>query len=149
MAITPNTTFTAGAILTAAQQNRFPFGILGLGVSDTKATTTANYTTFATATATVMANRSIKVTVTANVYGYSGNFNVKILEGATEIYSNTCVVAAVAEATPYTYTFVYTPSSAGSKTYEFQLQRIGATNLSQCSVGTRRSQLLIEDIGTA
>ena len=29
MAITPNTTFTAGNILTAAQMNRLPWGIMG------------------------------------------------------------------------------------------------------------------------
>lgn len=29
MAITPNTTFTSGAILTAAQMNRLPWGIMG------------------------------------------------------------------------------------------------------------------------
>jgi len=149
MAINPNTTFTAGQILTAAQQNRFPFGILGIATLDTKSTSTANFTTFATVTATVMANRSIKVTVQANVYGYTGNFNVKVLEGATEIYLATSVMESVADATPRTYTFIYTPSSAGSKTYEFQLQRIGATNVAHFAVGTRLAQLVIEDVGTA
>ena len=33
MAITPNSTFSVGAVLTAQQQNNFPFGVLdGLNV---------------------------------------------------------------------------------------------------------------------
>ena len=38
MAVNPNTTFTAGAILTAAQMNRLPWGVMGY------ATKTANQT---------------------------------------------------------------------------------------------------------
>ena len=39
MAINPNTDFTAGAVLTAAQQNRFPRGVVAL----TFDTATANF----------------------------------------------------------------------------------------------------------
>jgi len=47
MAINPNTDFTSGAVLTAAQQNRFPRGVMALATSSTSyvLTTTLTATT--------------------------------------------------------------------------------------------------------
>ena len=149
MAITPNTTFVSGAILTAAQQNQFPFGIVAKGAGSAQATTGAGYETFITATGTVLANRSIKITVIIQAYGYVGGFNMQVLEGATTKFSAFNIIAASGNATPYVYTFVYTPSSAGSKTWYVQLQRVGGTNVSTYADITILNQLIVEDIGTA
>ena len=64
MAINPNTDFTAGQVLTAAQQNRFPRGIMAIGTSQTTYTLTTAETiaTGMTATFTAVANRYYKVT---------------------------------------------------------------------------------------
>ena len=149
MAIAPNTTFVAGNILTAVQQNAFPFGILGKTNAVPYATTTANYETFITTTATVLANRSIKVSVQLQPYGYVGGFNIQILEGINQIFASFSLVSSATDAIPNNYVFVYTPSSAGAKTYYVQLQRVGGVNLSQYTDPTKLAQIIIEDVGTA
>ena len=149
MAITPNTTFVSGAVLTAAQQNKFPFGIVAQGTGSVRSTTTTLFETFMTCTGTVLANRSVKVTILAQMYGYSGGFNVQLLEGGTNKFSGFSVSLQAGNATPYMYSFVYTPSSAGSKTWYAQFQRVGGVNLSMYQDATILNQLIIEDIGTA
>ena len=64
MAINPNTTFVAGNILTAAQQNRLPFGVCASSSSTTDytLTTTLTIATGMSATFTAIANRLYRVT---------------------------------------------------------------------------------------
>jgi hypothetical protein len=63
MAINPNTDFTAGAILTAAQQNRFPRGIMARGVQTTSQFGIGAETqVVASGTFTAVANRFYKIT---------------------------------------------------------------------------------------
>ena len=60
MAINPNTDFTAGAILTAEQQNRFPRGIMQFVGSNSNENYTVEEVTL-TATFTAVANRYYKI----------------------------------------------------------------------------------------
>jgi hypothetical protein len=63
MAINPNTDFTTGAVLTAAQQNRFPRGIVAYTESTTTDTfTTAEKVMITSTSFTAVANRYYKVT---------------------------------------------------------------------------------------
>jgi hypothetical protein len=64
MAINPNTDFTAGQVLTAAEQNRFPRGIVAQAESTTSsASITTSETVLLTAsTFTAVANRYYKIT---------------------------------------------------------------------------------------
>jgi len=64
MAISPNTTFVIGQVLTAAQANAFPFGNVALASSATPytMTTAAVQTTGMTVSWTAIANRNYKVT---------------------------------------------------------------------------------------
>jgi len=64
MAINPNTDFTAGNILTADQQNRFPRGVMARAVSSTDYTLTTSsvIATGMTVTFTAVANRYYKIT---------------------------------------------------------------------------------------
>jgi len=149
MAINPNSAFVANAVLPASQMNRLPFGILGKTNAASYSTTTAGYETFITTTATVMANRSIKVSIQLQPYGYVGGFNIQVLEGATQIFASFSLVFSATDAIPNNYVFVYTPSSAGAKTYEVQLQRVGGANLNQYTDPTKLAQIIIEDVGTA
>ena len=63
MAIAPNTTFVSGAILTAAQQNAFGFGVVALASSTTNYTLTTSVVqaTGMTVTFTAIANRNYKM----------------------------------------------------------------------------------------
>ena len=63
MAINPNTTFVAGAIYTASQANRLPFGVCASSSSTTNytLTTTTTISTGMTATFTAIANRLYRI----------------------------------------------------------------------------------------
>jgi hypothetical protein len=64
MAIAPNNTFVAGQVLTAAECNAFPFGIVAQATSNTDYVLTASYAiaTGMTVTFTAIANRYYKIT---------------------------------------------------------------------------------------
>jgi len=65
MAISPNTDFTTGAVLTADQQNRFPRGIMALtSVTASDTTITAEETQVTSASFTAVANRYYRITYT-------------------------------------------------------------------------------------
>ena len=88
MAINPNTDFTSGAILTAAQQNRFPRGIMQLATSTTApANVTATEVVQLTATFTAVASRYYKITYYEPDIGLSGagavTVSMRIRSGTT------------------------------------------------------------------
>ena len=61
MAIAPNTTFVANTVLTAAQQNAFPFGIVALATSTTTDAAITAEEVELTVTWTAIANRYYKL----------------------------------------------------------------------------------------
>jgi hypothetical protein len=61
MAINPNTDFTAGAILTADQQNRFGRGVMALSSLTANTTVTQTEATRTSVTFTAVANRYYKI----------------------------------------------------------------------------------------
>jgi hypothetical protein len=90
MAISPNTTFVAGNILTAAQQNAFGFGVCGYTESTTllQAGVTAEVDlTGMSVTFTAIANRYYKIT--AFMYGIptvaNAVYQLRIKQGATAL----------------------------------------------------------------
>jgi hypothetical protein len=60
MAIAPNTTFVSGAILTAAQMNALPFGVVSLATVSSSYAPTSTASDFASVTFTAIANRYYK-----------------------------------------------------------------------------------------
>lgn len=72
MAINPNTDFTAGAVLTAAQQNRFPRGIMAYTSSTTTDTSVTTEEVEFTLTWTAVANRYYKISWLEPDVGISG-----------------------------------------------------------------------------
>jgi hypothetical protein len=62
MAINPNTNFTAGAVLTADQQNRFPRGIMALAKATANQALGAEAVTITAPAFTAVANRYYRIT---------------------------------------------------------------------------------------
>ena len=62
MAINPNTDFTAGAVLTAAQQNRFPRGVVALTFDTATANFGAEAVNIISTAFTAVANRYYRIT---------------------------------------------------------------------------------------
>lgn len=72
MAVNPNTDFTAGNILTAAQQNRFPRGIMAYNTATASdSTVTAEEVQISSVTFTAVANRLYRLTYYEPGFGSS------------------------------------------------------------------------------
>ena len=158
MAINPNVTFVAGAIYSASEANRYPFGIVAKAVSTTNytLTTTMTATTGMSVTFTAIANRNYKITYyepyVETTSAASGQTNTKIFVTNTAgtqlmqgFVSNSAAVKIVGSANVVT---VVGNFSAGSITV------IGAASVSSIT-GTPLLQrnlffpatLIVEDMG--
>jgi hypothetical protein len=62
MAINPNVDFVSGDVLTAAQQNRFPRGVMALATSTSNGSFSTETTQLTTASFTAVANRYYRIT---------------------------------------------------------------------------------------
>jgi len=150
MAINPNTDFTAGAVLTAAQQNRFPRGVMAY---TTSTTTSGSITTEAVqitgSSFTAVANRYYKVTYfESGLTGTNTDANARLR--LTNISGTVLALQAVA-----------VPSTGGGfvhlayvGTFTAGTTNVVATISGSAAVvanrsATRPSFLLVEDIGPA
>ena len=147
MAIAPNTTFVSGAILTAAQQNAFGFGIVGYATnaSNVGLTTTVGDLGLSV-TFTAIANRYYKYTF----FNYANNGTTStVLESYVTDASNNIINQLnmyIVGGANYNYqmlTYIST-ESAGSTTRKVR-GKLGA------GTGTAygRLQFWVEDIGPA
>jgi hypothetical protein len=158
MAITPNTVFTAGEVLSASQQNNFPRGVMALATSTTTYTLTTSVAiaTGMSVTFTAVANRNYRITYnepqinTPTVSGFSYTQLRQTNAAGTQLQQalvQNSAAAAVNGTLPIIYVGTFT---AGSVT----LVGCAATsNTTGAPVATRSSvnpaQLIVEDIGTA
>ena len=80
MAINPNTDFSSGAVLTAAQQNRFPRGVMAYNQSTTSDTSiTSEEVQITGSSFTAVANRYYKITYfEPNLVSGTGYFTFQI-----------------------------------------------------------------------
>lgn len=154
---TPNTNFSSGAVLTAAQQNNFPRGVMARATSQTSYVLTTSSTvlvTGMTVTFTAVANRYYKITYyepqgqTPNVLGNTQTFlkqtsvtgtvlgnNVLTNETATQDQDE-LIIIKTATFSAGSVTLVGTASCSSTS---------GAPNLIRDA--TREALLLVEDIG--
>jgi len=159
MAVTPNTAFTSGQILTAAQQNAFPRGLMTDIVSSTTGginLTTSEVTMLTSASFTAVTGRLYKITYyeprirSTTDTGGTNSVNLYIYNGATALneasgvsFTTTNVFAFVTclyvGALTAGATVITAKASASSTTGTPQLQR----------TATRFAFLTIEDIGAA
>ena len=151
MAIAPNTTFTSGQILTAAQQNAFGFSTMQL---QTKTTSDSPITTIATqitlSNFTAIANRNYKITYFEPVLFCSagvGEATMTIKNGATTIAVS---IAAVSTSVSGQGNQIFiTTFTAGTVSLTASLTYGGVGSLTASRSATRQAFLLVEDIGPA
>ena len=147
MAINPNTTFTAGSILTAAQQNRFPRGIMAYATTASNAGLTTTVADLGLSLSfTAVANRYYKYTFAA----YASNASIAstletyVTDSANAIKGS--INLYVASASGYTYqllTYIST-ETAGTVTRKLR---------GKCGAGSGTIygplDFWVEDIGPA
>ena len=159
MAINPNTDFSSGAVLTAAQQNRFPRGVMARATSQTTYVLTTSATAQATGmslTFTAVANRYYKITYyepqgqTPNVIGNTQTY-LRQTRATGTVIGNNVFTNETAVGTQDEMIIIKTATfSAGSVTL------VGTANVTSTSGSpqlirdaTREAFILVEDIGPA
>ena len=149
-------TFVAGAVLTAAQQNdlRGAFRVLQV-VSATTTTSATNTTgTFAdtnlTATMTCQSNSSkVLILVSQSVFGGAGiEFNLRLLAGATTVVTNNAAVLNSAgsfyeESTIFN---LYSPASTSAIIYKTQFARGGSAGTAAVQLNAQTSSIILLEI---
>jgi hypothetical protein len=149
MAINPNTNFSAGAVFTADQANRFPRGVVGVSqkVTDQNVTAEADVSGLSV-TWTAEANRVYKFTLTMNAFAASAsNLTVYLNDNSTNIRE---LLEGIAAGTPsfVSFAFYVTGITAGSKTYKIRSSATSSTTLYGTTArATLVAQLIVEDIG--
>ena len=150
----PNTTFVAGNILTAAQMNNLPFGRVAAPVNITSSQTgitTVVDITGATITFTAVAGRLYRAcfyglfnsTVATDVFAFI------LADSANAIQQLFLFTPATTSDVSWGNEFVFTPG-AGSITRKLRVQRQSGTGTGTITAGgTFPTQFWIEDIGSA
>ena len=149
MAVSPNVDFTAGQILTAAQQNNFPRGVMAYVINTTTnptVTTAAADVTGMTLTWTAVANRLYRVTfegmignsnTSQNQYFFSNGSNVQLDQTFQENPGGQFQVIC------FQYLFL---GVAGSTTVKLRAEEQVGT-LTFYGTGTRSRSIICEDLG--
>lgn len=151
MAINPNTNFTAGAVLTAAQQNRFPRGVMAftaVTTSDTTITTEEVQVTGSSFTA--VANRYYKVTYYEpgiSATNTSGNARIRLTNIAGTVYQLQGFAVPSAGG-GFVHMSAVTTLTAGATNFVATLSSDSGT-IQATRSSTRYAFLLVEDIGPA
>lgn len=158
MAINPNTDFVSGNVLTAAQQNRFPRGVMALATSTTSYTLTNSevIATGMTVTFTAVANRNYKITwfepqVQTASFASNTQLTLRQTNASGTVLQNTVHTNETNATDQIGMVCIRTMTfSAGSITVVGTAkcnQLTGTPQLIRDS--TRQAQLLVEDIGPA
>jgi hypothetical protein len=152
MAITPNTTFTSGQILTAQQQNNLPFGVMGYAsrtAGNITLTTTQTDLTGMSITFTAIAGRLYKCSWIATGQNTSGAVSwaaIYLMNGATQLEWNISTSQSLSYWT-LSASFVVSGLSAGTQTLKLQGASQVTSNTLFATTGGLPLQFVIEDIG--
>jgi hypothetical protein len=156
MAITPNTDFSSGAVLTAQQQNNFPRGIMSFVERTTSVTpVTTEQVILTLPSFTAVANRYYKVTgflpYNEQTAGAVATFSVKIRKGTTTAGTQLqeSVEYATATASDDKFMFIQWVGTLTAGAQQMVLTFTASANTLVLASATVPAQFIIEDIGTA
>lgn len=157
MAVTPNTTFVAGNVYTAAQANAFPRGLMAAVVTNTttqSGVSSETALTSMTITFTAEAGRTYKASwIEPNIDSLGGTAGTSLLKFRKTNISGTVLGAAyvatgVAQNATNGHLFATFTTTAGSTTVICTATGTGA-NQTYNRAATYPAVFMIEDIGAA
>jgi hypothetical protein len=146
-----NTTFVSGAILTAAQMNNLPWGVVGYASKATgQVVTTEADIASLSVTWTAVAGRVYKFTAQLNQQSATGgDVTIYLNDGSTNV-SEAIGKLAATDRQSNGFTFYITGITAGSKTYKLRYTAANATTIFGADVrASLASQFIVEDMGAA
>jgi hypothetical protein len=150
MAVSPNTDFTSGQILTAAQQNNFPRGVMGYAVSTANATvTTVADVTGMSVTFTAVANRLYRATFEGFVgTSASASLSQFFFTDASNVVNDSWYQNIPAnEFNTLCLQHIFT-IGAGSRTLKVRAEASAGT-MTFYGTSSRQFSFIIEDLGPA
>jgi hypothetical protein len=152
MAINPNTNFTAGAILTADQQNRFPRGIVALSLITSNANILNAETTFTSVSFTAVADRYYRISWFSgqiqNASSSVNNFYLRETTATGTVIQQGLQFLSSGEGHLFQLSVVKTFSAGAQSIFARFDQNAGSATV-MTSSATRPSFLMVEDIGPA
>lgn len=152
MPITPNTNFSVGAVLTAAQQNRFPRGVVAYSqVTTTDSTITSEEVQITGSSFTAVADRYYRITYFEPGFGASTSAAMTMRVRQTSIAGTVLQSAVIFNTGTQQQTGTLSSVStfaAGSVNVVATLQNSTGTGSANRSA-TAVAFLLVEDIGPA
>ncbi len=150
-----NTDFTSGQILTAAQQNNFPRGLVSVTSTTTSSGSISSETLRVTSPSfTAVANRLYRISYYEPVLQYvSGTVNVLLMRirltnisGATQTFGECKIQSSGANTGYVSITKTLTP---GATVFVATVAPTGGGNGNAYSASDAVCQLIIEDLGVA
>lgn len=151
MAISPNTDFSAGAVLTSAQQNKFPRGVMAFNTATaTDSTITSEEVQITGSSFTAVANRYYKITYyepgLSAGGSTDGNARIRLtnLAGAVQQLQGVTVASTGGG---FVHMSAVTTLAAGATNFVATLS--ATSNVTATRSATRYAFLLVEDIGPA
>jgi hypothetical protein len=151
MAINPNVDFTVGAVLTAAQQNRFPRGVMAYNSATTSdATITSEEVQVTGSSFTAVANRYYKITYYEPGIGGTntgGNARIRLTNISGTVYQLQGF-AVPSTGGGFVHMSAITTLAAGTTNFVATLASDSGT-IQATRSSTRYAFLLVEDIGPA
>jgi hypothetical protein len=152
MATNPNTDFTTGQVLTAAEQNRFPRGVMQYAKStvDASITTTVADVTGMTATFTAVANRLYRATFECFfMVGSTSQNQFYITDGSNTQLDQMFFDTTANSFAPLCFQYIFT-TTAGSKTMKVRaVTQVGTMTIYGTTGANRSYSFVIEDLGPA
>lgn len=155
MAINPNTDFTVGQVLTAAQQNRFPRGIVAYGENSTSIGATAAETLSVTSSSfTAVANRYYKITYNEPTMIYATgtvsyiDLNIRLTNLVGTLFQNSGFLMDSANRTSGIVSIVKT-FTAGATVVCGCFNPEGGGTASSFHASNVLAQIIVEDLGPA
>jgi hypothetical protein len=152
MAITNNTDFTSGQILTAQQQNNFPRGIMAISKATATDATITSLEEQLSVTFTAVANRNYKVTYfEPEITGASGsytNISIRLTSIAGAQLAGGYVYAPAANSFTSVTCMAVGTFTAGTVIIKAALSAESGTSKAG-RAATQPAFLMVEDIGTA
>jgi hypothetical protein len=151
MAITPNTTFTAGAVLTAAQMNRLPWGVVGVASKTASQTgiTAATDVTGLSVTWTADSSRIYMISLHALLLKETNNGLVWLrVTNASNVQSGSFLQTIPATEYAQGNLTIYETGLSGSQTRKVRAEASAASVTVDCASDTP-AILIVQDIGQA
>jgi len=152
----PNTAFST-QVLTSAQMNNLPFGVVGTQTLTTNFATTAPNTTAQasgmTLTFTEVSGRIYRITAYTNLYPSGGlqAITFRLLRNSVQVrrFEISSAVLDTGISFPQALTFIYTSSASGSVTFSTTINAFANnTVVNDYADATYFRQFTIEDIGS-